>query len=82
MYRIHSKSTSRPQLVHISKRTYEPIVSCYCARLRRSYIINLMNSCNQFKLPSLPVHIRTLSSSPSLPLGLRFPYVISGVSRG
>ena len=43
-------TTSRRQQVHILKRTTEPIVHRYCARLRRSYIVNLINSCNEFKL--------------------------------
>ena len=40
-------TTSRRQQVHILKRTTEPIVHRYCARLRRSYIVNLINSCNE-----------------------------------
>ena len=44
------KTTSRRQLAHISKKTTELIVKCYCAWLRSSYIVNLMNSCNELKL--------------------------------
>ena len=37
-------------MAQISKRTTKPTVSCYCVWLRRSYIVNLMKSCNEFKL--------------------------------
>ena len=39
----------RRQLVHVSKRTTEPIAPCYCAQLRRFCIVNLMNGCIEFK---------------------------------
>ena len=39
----------RRQLVHVSKRTTEPIVRCYCAWLRRFCIVNLMSGCIEFK---------------------------------
>ena len=44
------RTSSRRQLVQISKRTTEPFVFRYCSRLRRSYIISLMFSCNELKL--------------------------------
>ena len=39
----------RRQLVHVSKRTTEPIVRCYCAWLRRFCIVNLTSGCIEFK---------------------------------
>ena len=74
---------SRRKLVHISKRTTEPIVRCYCARLRRSCIVSLVNSCNEFKLRQnisirrngrcvCNVYTRA-STRPSLPIQIRTP---------
>ena len=49
MYRDILKTTSRRQLVHISNRTTKPVVYRYCSRLRRFYVVILMNSGDKFK---------------------------------
>ena len=44
------RTSCRRQLVQISKRTTEPFTFRYCSRLRGSYIVSLMFSCNELKL--------------------------------